>query len=277
MVSGPVTSPHAATPDPGGYDPAYFARLFQIEDRHFWFRARNRIIAAAARQIVAGLPPDYRVLEVGCGTGNVLRFLERACPNGTVVGMDLFVEGLHYARRRTSCVLVCGDARLPPFRLPFSVIGLFDVLEHLPDDRCLLRDLQGMLGPGGALLLTVPAYRSLWSYFDEVSRHCRRYEPAELHSKLTEAGFQVEYLTPYMLALYPLVRIGRRAAASRGAQRRATVDPDHARGLAERELRIMPVLNQLLSLCLLPEARLIARRCKLPLGTSLLAVARKPA
>ena len=72
------------------YDPGYFSALFAIEDRHFWFRARNRTLFMLASQIVAEKPDGYRVLEVGCGTGNVLRTLRAACPNGVVVGLDLF-------------------------------------------------------------------------------------------------------------------------------------------------------------------------------------------
>ena len=58
----------------GGYDPVFFAGLFAVEDRHFWFRARNQVISALTSQAVAQLSPGYRVLEVGCGDGNVLRF-----------------------------------------------------------------------------------------------------------------------------------------------------------------------------------------------------------
>src|SRR5262245_7133302 len=186
------------------YDPSFFARLFAIEDRHFWFCARNHVISTIVSQLTTDLTAGYRVLEVGCGTGNVLRFLERACPRGTVIGMDLFGEGLRYASHRTSCALVQGDMHAAPFAAQFELIGLFDVLEHLQDDRRVLNDLTGMLAPGGALLLTVPAHRSLWSYFDEASCHCRRYEPEELESKLRDAGYQVEYLTQYMASVFPL-------------------------------------------------------------------------
>src|SRR4030095_3337719 len=91
------------------YDPAYFARLFSIEDRHFWFRARNRVIATVVAQLRTPLAPGYRVLEVGCGTGKVLKMLDGVCSDGIVTGMDLFGEGLHFARTRTSCALVQGD------------------------------------------------------------------------------------------------------------------------------------------------------------------------
>src|SRR5882672_9147751 len=129
----------------GGYDPVFFAGLCAVEDRHFWFRARNQVISALTSQAVATLSPGYRVLEVGCGDGNVLRFLERACPTGEVVGMDLYSEGLKYARTRTSCHLVQGDASRSPFGKRFQVIGIFDVLEHLPDDERILRDIWELL------------------------------------------------------------------------------------------------------------------------------------
>src|SRR5947207_11114283 len=106
--------------------------------------ARNQIIAAVVKQLTADLAPGYRVLEVGCGTGNVLRILQRACRNGSVIGMDLFAEGLRYARERTHCPLVQGDLRSPCFGAQFDLIGLFDVLEHVPDDTHVLRDLHTM-------------------------------------------------------------------------------------------------------------------------------------
>src|ERR1022692_4847052 len=87
---------------PGGYDSRSFEILFAVEDRHFWFRTKKQVISLLAGQVAALLSPGYRVLEMGCGDGNVLRFLERACPTGTVVGMDLFGEGIRHARSRTS-------------------------------------------------------------------------------------------------------------------------------------------------------------------------------
>ena len=255
------------------YDPDFFAPLFAIEDRHFWFRARNQVISTLASQIAAGLALGYRVLEVGCGTGNVPRVLEQACPRGVVMGMDLFAEGLQYARRRTSCPLVQGDMHTPPFGTQFDLIGLFDLLEHLSDDMQVLRDLHAMLSPEGTLLLTVPAHPSLWSYFDEASHHCRRYEPAELESKLIRAGYQIEYLTQYMASIFPLVWLGRRLATL--IDRRRTSDADHTDDLAARELRIVPVFNDFVALLLAQEARVIARHRSLPIGTSLLAIARR--
>jgi SAM-dependent methyltransferase len=263
-----VQEPHAS------YDPDFFRALFAVEDRHFWFRARNRVIASVLQRLVAALPPGYRVLEVGCGTGNTLRVLEQVCTWGSVIGMDLFDEGLTFARQRVACPLVQGDMQTPPFHSRFAIIGLFDVLEHLPDDRQVLRDLHAMLAPGGALCLTVPAYPALWSYFDEASCHYRRYEPTDLTRKLQAAGYELDYQTAYMASIFPLVWAGRRLAARRQRQQAASTSSTHE--LAQQELRIVPVVNDVLSWLLAQEARLIAQRYVLPIGTSLLAVARKP-
>lgn len=255
------------------YDPTFYEPLAAAEERHFWFRVRNRIIETLARQVTADFKPGFRALEVGCGTGNVLRVLVAACPQGTVIGMDFFGEALSWARRRVSGPLLQADVRTPPFRVQFELIGLFDVLEHLADDGQALRDLHALLGEGGVLLLTVPAHASLWSYWDEACQHYRRYASHELQDKLTATGYRVEYLTPFMAPLLPLMWLKRRLAP---AVHRGTVGgTQRGRELAARELRIIPGVNTLLEWILVPEVALIARRCRLPIGTSLLAVARK--
>jgi len=256
------------------YNPAYFAPLFATEDRHFWFKARNLVIETLMNQIIADLAPGYRILEVGCGTGNTLRVLQSVCKSGIVVGMDLFAEGLPYARQRTPCSLIQGDIHHAPFNTPFNCICLFDMLEHLPDDMQILHDLQSLLTLNGRLFLTVPAHPNLWSYFDEESHHFRRYQLAELRNKLLAAGYQIEYLTQYMLSIFPLVKLGRKLASltNRSVQQRANLS---SKQLTIRELQIVPIVNELLTWLLSQEVSLIKRRLPIPLGTSLLAIARK--
>jgi SAM-dependent methyltransferase len=252
------------------YDPRFFARIAAIEEEHFWFGARTRIIASAVKRVVAPLQPGYRVLEVGCGTGVVLRELVRVCDRGHVVGMDLFPEAVAFAQKKASCPVFLGDAESPPALGQFDAVGIFDVLEHLTDDRKTLTGLNLMLKPGGALVLTVPAHMALWSYFDVASRHCRRYAPSGLAQLLQEGGFEVEYLTEFMMSLFPLVWFLRRVKNGD-----AMVDRERAAEKAATELKIVPGINGFLKLILSVEAFAIQCRWRLPLGTSLLAVARK--
>jgi SAM-dependent methyltransferase len=268
-----MTSERAAPAAPeSGYDPAWYAELLAVEDRHFWFRARNYLITTLVQRIVRSLPPRFRVLEVGCGNGNVLRHLARVCQGGTVVGMDLFAEGLSHARDRAACPVVQANAGCAPFQVGFDLVGMFDVLEHTPDDMQVLRDLYTLLAPGGVLLLTVPAGMELWSYFDEISHHYRRYTLSEVDEKLRKAGFEVELATPYMAAIYPLVRLIR-ALRKPGRNSGGEIDAVSA---MRSEFTIVPGVNALLTWVLRMEAEWVRFGKRLPFGTSLVAVARRP-
>jgi len=258
----------------GGYNPDFYAPLFEAEDRHFWFRARNVVLERIVAAETAGLRNGFRVLEVGCGTGYVLRMLHDTCRRGVVIGMDRFADGLALARKRSAAPVVRGRIEAAPFSVPFDLIGIFDTLEHIDDDAAALGNLRQLLRPGGVLCVTVPAYEELWSDFDVESRHCRRYAPELLDERLRQAGFTVEYLTPFMATLYPLARIGR--FLSDAQRRRRAASGDASQSAVVDQLRIRPGINGVLTFLLAQEARLIEARKQLPLGTSLLAVARVP-
>jgi SAM-dependent methyltransferase len=259
--------------------PAYtaeqFAPLFAAEERHFWFSSRNRCIANALRSL-----PDFSairdVLEVGCGTGIVLAHLQRLFPAGRVVGMDLFEEGLNFARRRFQGTLIQGDIFQTSFEQPFDLIGAFDVIEHLDEDENLLKRFWQLLRPGGHLILTVPAHLSLWSYFDEVAGHRRRYSPLELKRKLASAGFTGLFVTQFMGALFPAMWIKRRYLGD-GASKLGRASAQHRQAAVESDLRINPIVNRFFELLLSPEPFFISRHMRLPVGTSLLALAQRHA
>ncbi len=255
----------------GGYDPAFFGALTRIEDRHFWFRARNRLIFKLTKKIVFHLQPGYLVLEVGCGTGNVLRVLHEACPDGLVVGLELWFDGLQYAQKRSAGLLVQGDVRNFPFRRPFNLVGMFDVLEHVHEERETLASVWKNLEPGGRLLLTVPAHQFLWSYFDEAAHHCRRYSVAEIRDKLTEVGFEVEFVSQFMASIFPIVWVIRKLRGFFGRP-----DSSTAHAQTTDEFKLVPIVNSILTVLLTLEAGWVARGRHLPFGTSLVVIARKP-
>src|SRR5260221_11445088 len=181
-----------------GYNPDDFQRVRDAEDEHFWFVARNRVLAAALSTMPITALPLSSILEVGCGTGNTLRVLRAAFPSATVVGVDAFLAGLNIARERTGGALVQGRIERLAFCRPFDLIGAFDVLEHIEDDVAALGYLREMLRPGGTLVLTVPAGPGLWSRIDDESHHCRRYAPRQLRERLAASGFRVAHPTYFM-------------------------------------------------------------------------------
>ena len=256
------------------YNPEYFESLFAIEDRHFWFRIRNRIIKSEVENVTSDLSDGYRVLEVGCGTGYVLRMLERVCKRGRVMGIDALAECFTYAGRRTSCQLAQADILDWEPDERFHIIGCFDLLEHIEEDVRALKKIYGLLEPKGVVLLTVPAFPALWSHYDVAVDHCRRYVRAEIEGLLKETGFTIEYVTYFMSLLFPLAWIRRRTKTLFN-KRNDNPFGDQRSNLETADLHIGSLPNKVMELVLSPERLLIRNRCRLPFGSSLLAVARK--
>ena len=247
--------------EPDGYDAAIFDELAAIEDQSFWFRARNRLIVQLASEISR---PGDRLLEVGCGTGYVLNALVREC--GLVAtGSELFKEGLAYAKTRVPTAdFIELDARRMPFEDAFDLVGAFDVLEHIDDDVGVLRGLYRAVRRDGHLLLTVPQHPSLWSASDTYAHHVRRYRRRELLERVTAAGFDIIRTTSFVTSLLPVMAISRWRGRSPGA----TYD-------AKAELVPPRPLNRALESMLNLECALIRRGVNLPVGGSLVLVARR--
>ncbi|HEU0275018.1 MAG TPA: class I SAM-dependent methyltransferase, partial [Candidatus Udaeobacter sp.] len=112
-----------------GFKPEYFARLADIEDSNFWFRARNELIQWALRD---KFPDANSFFEVGCGTGFVLAGIHEKFPRMRLAGSEIFVDGLAIAKTRVpTSELYQMDARRISFEREFDVVGAFDVLEHV--------------------------------------------------------------------------------------------------------------------------------------------------
>jgi SAM-dependent methyltransferase len=251
-----------------GYDPHYFKTLQRIEDRHFWFIARREVVLDSLRRVVPDL--DRRSLfDIGCGTGGLLEFL--AAHRVSLAGAcDAYLESLEVVRRRLEIPLVLVDeGRLPPLGPGQELLALFDVLEHVDDDRGMLDFLYSVLAPGGVVALTVPAHPTLFDERDELACHRRRYRRRELEEKLEGAGFSVRLLTHFMAPLVPLL-LGMRLLArvlprsrQEGGQRQ------------DLEFRVVPGVNAVLRLILAAERHLL-HAVSLPFGSSIVAVAARP-
>lgn len=241
------------------------AFCFQVEDHSFWFRHRNACILEAVRRF----PPPGPVFDIGGGNGFVARALVQAGHDAVVV--EPGEAGARNAQARGLAPVVCAtleDAGFAPGSLPAA--GLFDVLEHMADDRAVLEQLARLLPPGGRLYLTVPAYQWLWSTDDDLSGHHRRYSGRSLRRVVEGAGFTVEYATQIFWPL-PLPVLLMRALPSRLGLR-ATADTEAIRGeLQPRENLLTRALGAVLNL----EARWLRGGRRLPFGGSCLLVARR--
>jgi SAM-dependent methyltransferase len=249
--------------DGEGFKASYFADLARLEEGHFWFRARNRLIIWALKKYC---PRFQSFLEIGCGTGYVLSGIAKAYPESQLHGSELFAAGLAFAEARQPGIdFMQMDARHVPFIDEFDAVGVFDVLEHIYEDEQVLTQIHDALKPGGILLLTVPQHAWLWSPLDEYACHVRRYSAPELHSKAKAAGFEILRSTSFVSSLLPAM------LASRLLQNKVPVEDIDATA----ELRISPLLNLLFKTVLTIEILIIHCGINFPLGGSRLIVARK--
>lgn len=246
----------------GGYDAELFAELAPLEEKSFWFRARNELILWAIRR---WRPDLTSFLEIGTGTGFVLSGVAGQHPTAQLYGSEIFVDGLPFAAARVpGAQLMQMDARAIPMRDEVDVIGAFDVLEHIEEDVTVLQEMHGALKDDGLLVISVPQHRWLWSPADDHAHHVRRYTAGELRDKITGAGFEVLKSTSFVSILLPMMML------SRLLMKRRTDDYDPI-----DEMRMPAALNAVLYRVMRVENALIRWGVRFPLGGSRLVVARK--
>ncbi len=238
-------------------------RMYELEETYWWFVGRRRLV----RRLIHRYAPDrepLRILDAGCGSGGTLRALEGV---GQLHGCDVSPAALAMCRERGLCNLRASSVEQLAYPdESFDVVVSCDVLEHVPDDQAAVDEMVRVLTPGGILVTTVPAHRSLWSEHDEALAHLRRYENEELRSLFEKAGLEVLRFTHAVSVAIPAILVYR--ALRRITRRR---DGEKKTALVELPTPINTMLIGFLGL----ESRLM-NLFPLPFGASLVAVCKKP-
>ena len=228
-----------------------YALMRAVEQDHWWFAGRRAVVEVLLERL--GRPRPPRVLDVGCGTGRNLELYARL---GEVEGVDPSEEAVEFCRGRG----LAGVHRAAATELPFAdgrfgLITATDVIEHVADDGAALAEMRRVSAPGGALLLTVPAYRWLWSAEDVRLQHHRRYTLGGLRRVAAAAGWKPVWGSYFNTLLLPPIALVRRL------RRRSGGAP---------ELELAPrLLNGALSLPMRLEAHLLGAGLRLPAGVSI--------
>jgi len=232
--------------------------MIHRDERHWWYRGRRRIVRAVLDEVE--LPHRSSILDAGCGSG---RTLDELRAYGVTSGLDASPAAVAVARARGHDVRLGAIETAPYAAASFDLVTCLDVIEHTPDDRRTLRELRRLCRPGGKLLVTVPAYQSLWSPHDVANQHYRRYTAQRLRAAAREAGWELvrdSYFNSVLLAPAAAVRIAQRARRD---------------GTHRSDLRLTPSwLDAALELPLRLEAGALRAGVRLPAGLSLLAVFR---
>lgn len=251
-------------------DSGLFELHAAVEDRHWWFVGRRRVVRALVEAV---LPPDGAgaVVDIGAGTGaNAEAFTDRY----EVAALEPSPEAIALARRRFPKVrFVSGTdpQSVRPHAGAHAAYLLMDVAEHVVDDFALISGLVAAMEPGAHLLITVPAGPGLWSPHDVAFGHQRRYTVDRLAAVWEGLPVEVRCFADFNVRLAPMIR------AVRAMTRRFGAIGDQG-----TDLRLPPAaLNSLLTAVLAGERhrllRALARGSVRPTGrgVSLLAVLRR--
>jgi SAM-dependent methyltransferase len=233
-----------------------FREMAFIQNRHWWFVARSRILASVVNQL--SLPPEANILEIGCGTGGNLAMLSSF---GNLSAMEYDDNARNFAANLEICSVVSGGLPEPvPFDDgKFDLVCLLDVLEHIDGDEAAISRAGRLLSPSGRLLVTVPAYTWLWSAHDVSHHHYRRYTAKLLRQRAEKANLVVEKLGYFNTLLFPMIAVARLVGklSGSGSSSDAAMPPSWLNGL------LMKIFSF---------ERHVVPKAMFPFGTSILAV-----
>lgn len=234
--------------------------FFKIQKKHWWFVTKKEIVLDTISRFTT-TRDDTQILDIGCGSGLMLNALEQL---GQTHGMDMSDDAIGFSKEIFSGEVKKGSL---PNQVPFQenffdLITALDVVEHVDQDVEALAALHSHLAPGGKAVITVPAYMFLWSAFDDINEHKRRYTLGELKEKLLRAGFTIEKISYYNTLLFPVVYVVR--MLNNLLRRDGSSDVDMP----------SPPVNLVLKMIFGIEKYLL-RFVDLPFGVSVLAVVKK--
>lgn len=182
-----------------------YHEMESLEKFHWWFVYRQNIIRLLLGKYLKSLSKDAQIVDIGCGTGGNLSLLSEYFSN--LKGVDNNAFAIEYCRGKNLENIFQDE--LPNLKFiedgSADLLLLFDVLEHIDDDKAALAELRRKLKPGGYLLATVPAFSFLWSKHDESFHHKRRYEASGLKKLFLSEHFEIiksSYL--YFLLFLPV-------------------------------------------------------------------------
>ncbi len=243
------------------YDSSGLDVLHKVENSHFWFLQRKKVIKYFFNRYVSKVD---KVIEIGSGTGNVTIMLKD--DGYDIAAGEIHTAGLKYAQAYGVLKCYQFDLFKIPFINEFDTICMFDVLEHLEYEKEALNNISKSLTENGKLILTVPAYNVLWNRDDAIAFHKRRYTKHHLNKTLIENGFEIIESKYFFASILPLLLLRRFLNKDDGSQ----IKSDESTMDVKQPFFINSMLNFILSI-----EFIFFKLLPIPFGGSIIVVARK--
>ena len=243
----------------------------------FWVRSRNRVFG----ELINSECKKHALksfFEIGCATGAFLKYLSINYQTLQVSGSDNMDEAVAIAQKTNPELdIYLLDAKQMDKKSNLESVGAFDILEHISEDTLVIDKVHLALRPGGLFFISVPQHQFMWSELDVRIKHKRRYSRKELTQKLSDAGFEIDYMTSLVSLLFPIMIFHRMIVnylvkGPQSGDNQASKDDD-----VSKFVLFGQISNTVLDWAMRIDEWLIKKRVSLPFGGTLIAVARKPA
>ena len=239
-----------------------FRKMYELEEANWWFAGKRKLIFSFLRKFYTNKGAGRKILDVGCGTGIILKEFSRY---GQAFGIELSGLALKFCRMRGLKNVRKGSALKIPFNSGyFDIIGCFDVLYHrnVKDDAKALGEIARVCKKNGRLFITDSAFKFLSGRHDAASHARTRYTAEELRQKLEDAGFEIEKITYYNFFLFPFVFLMRKMSIVLDTGKNTDIKKENF------------LINSLLK-CMMSIERTLLKAVNFPFGVSLFCIAKK--
>ena len=180
--------------------------LVEVEDRHWWYRERRRLLAKELRR----LPAPGSALDIGAAGGGNTRVLRAF--GWKPLALEYAPTAALIARERGLDVIRADARELPVRSGSMDLVTAFDILEHIEEDYLAAAEICRVLSHGGTALIAVPADMALWSAHDEAVDHVRRYDRENLTTLILKGGLIIEDMWSWNVLLRPVVKLRRKSS-----------------------------------------------------------------
>lgn len=233
--------------------------LYALEETHWWHKAKRNLVSSFIKKYIG--KNRVKILDVGCGTG---KNVETFAKLGESWGLDSSREAILFCKKRGIKNLIKGSVEnIPGKKEYFDFITALDVLEHVDDEKALI-EIKRVMKKSGILIVNVPAFSILWSKWDEVLHHKRRYTKTQLNKVIAAAGFKtlkITYIYSFLFIPVLLIR---------------TLKKLVFKDYYPSDFKLSnPLINNVMGILCSIERMIIFIDKTIPFGTSLLLVAQK--
>jgi len=244
----------------------YYKEYYDLERQHWWFVAREKIISNYIKKLIRDKLINHqtiKILNIGCGPGRSSQYLSNF---GEVTSIEYDKECCEFASKMTGLEIINGSITELPFAdKSFDLVCAFDVIEHVEDDQLAVSEMKRVAKEDAVLLITVPAFMSLWSHHDVINHHFKRYKSNEIEKLFDyNTDGQKIFVSYFNFILFLPIYIIRQLSNW------LISDKKRPGSGSDFETFKPGIMNDILYRIMAFESKLINRNIKLPFGVSII-------